>query len=91
MTTTEIITTLNALSANYGIKADTHLHIDAMDSPNANYVVCEIWKNGKIDIYLTDNDEKFIDNNCVDVRGLRQVSVWHTRNGVTVGSHVFQA
>ena len=94
MKTTEIIAVLTAINNHYGANAQTHLYMDAFDDTNTNYVVCEIWSDGKIDIYVTDDDEKFITNHCFDddneyFVGLKSITVWHTINGVVHTSQVF--
>ncbi len=95
MKTTEIIDVLNHINEHYGAKAqNTHLFMDAIDDVSTNYIVCEVWKDGKIDIYVTDDDEKFITNHCFDdddeyFFGLESITVWHTIKGVVHMSKVF--
>jgi len=95
MKTTEIIAVLTAITNRYGANAqDARLCMDAIDDVNANYIDCEVWSDDKIDIYVTDDDEKFIDNHCFDDEGdyfygLKSITVWHTINGVVHMSQVF--
>lgn len=95
MKTTEIIAVLTAINKRYGANAqDAHFYMDAIDDVSTNYIVCEVWEDGNIDIYVTDNDDKFIDNHCFDddgnyFTGLKSITVWHTINGVVHMSQVF--
>lgn len=96
MKTTELIAVLNAISTRYGAQAlNRWVNIDAMDSCDANYVVVAVWKNDEVSIYITDNDEKFIDNTYIDddtdayFAELKSITVWHTINGVVHMSQVF--
>ena len=96
MKTTELIAVLTAIGQHYGAKAlDRWVNMDAMDSCDANYVVVAVWKNDDVSIYITDNDEKFIENTYIDddtdgyFGELKSITVWHTINGVVHTSQVF--
>ena len=96
MKTTELIAVLTAIGQRYGAKAlDRWVNMDAMDSCDANYVVVAVWKNDDVSIYITDNDEKFIENTYIDddtdgyFGELKSITVWHTINGVVHTSQVF--
>lgn len=85
MTTNELIAILNEINAKEGTNAQhTHLHIDAIDSPDANYVVVETWQTGDVDIYITDDARDLIDNQCRDdyfemIDGMKSVKVYEAR------------
>lgn len=95
MKTTELIKVLTAIGDRYGIDAlNSNVYMDALDNVSTNYVVVEVWENNTYDIYITDDDEKFIDNHCFDddgyyFHGLKSITIWHTMNGVVHGSQVF--
>ena len=95
MKTNELIAVLTAITNRYGAKAlDRWVNIDAIDSCDANHVVVAVWNNDDVSIYITDDDEKFIDNHCFDddgyyFHGLKSITIWHTMNGVVHGSQMF--
>jgi len=97
MKTNELIAVLTAITNRYGAKAlDRWVNIDAIDSCDANHVVVAVWNNDDVSIYITDDDEKFIENTYMDednpdeyMWGIKSITVWHTINGVVHSSQVF--
>ena len=85
MLTTELINILNEINKNEGERAKhTHIHIDSINSSDAENVVVELWESGDIDIYITDDADRLIENVCyededIPVYGLKSVKVYDCR------------
>ena len=79
MKTHTLIKILKKIECQYGLA--TRTYIDAIDSPDANFVVVEVWESDNVDVYVTDNDEDFICNHCIDdddtyMYGLKEIKVY---------------
>lgn len=94
MKTTELISILNSIITRYGdIGCNARIHMDAIESQDAEYVICEVWGDA-IDVYVTDDDKKFIDTHCFDdeggcFTGLKSITIWHVIGGLVHDSQVF--
>lgn len=83
MTINELQKTLNYAKRHHKGANFSYARMDAFDTPEINFVVVEVWVDGKVEIYLTDNDEKFVDNHCIYddtndyFRGLKHIKVYY--------------
>ncbi len=86
MKTNELIAVLNEINKKFGANVQNrHVYIDAIDSPDLEYAVVEVWDDGACDVYLTDDAQDLINNHCYDdydeyMYGLKSLVVYSVDN-----------